>query len=85
MNFDIRSRELLFCFSVIILIVRGHIVNLAFSCHLIIFKIFIVGGNLIDKRSVRQKLDNSVRRRLYDLMVAGCKQDNAREFNQSVV
>ena len=72
-------------FLVIVLVVRRHTVYLTFSCHLIIFKIFIISRNFINKCSVRQKFDDSVCSGLYNLMVTGSKKDNSREFDQTII
>lgn len=68
-----------------LLFLRRHRINLTFSCHLIILKIFIVGGNLVDEGSVRKKLNDAVCSGLDNLVVTGSEEDNARELNQTVV
>ena len=45
--------------------------TLTFSRHLVIFEIFVIAGNLINKCAVRQKFDDPVRCGLHDLMVTG--------------
>ena len=60
-------------------------VSLSLSCHLVIFKVLIVGSNLVDQLAARNDLHDAVGSCLYDLVVTGREEQNAREFDQTVV
>ena len=66
-------------------VIIAHGVDLTFTCHLITFEIFVVGCDLIDDLTIWHDLDDTVCGSLYKLMIAGRKDYNTRELDETVI
>ena len=71
--------------SLVVLQLILHRIDLSLSCHLIAVEILVVGRDLVDQLSVRQKFHDAVGRGLHDLMVARGEQLDAWELDHTVI
>ena len=60
---------------VIFFIRRCHCIYRTFSCHLITFQIFVVGGDFVNHGAVWQDFHDAVCGCLYDLVITGSEED----------
>ena len=74
-----RRRSLIVVFAVLLGI------NGTLTCHFITFEIFVIGGDLVNQRSVRKDFHNTVCRCLYKLVIVAGEECNTGELDQSVV